>query len=568
MKALHRYVLMTTGLCALAGATAVVTPAHAQRTTRTIEPDARVLVATFRSADRALGVQGADAVRARVQQEVPVRQLLVIKKENINETLEASGYRPDSALSANDTRELARLMRADEIIDGTVYKTADGGVRVEARLALARDISLAQPLPPAVARNVGDAARQIARDLKEARKQLDANKKCETALREEKWDEAIAFANQGIREYGQSTLARLCLASALQGKKATPDEVLAVTNQIIQIDPKSKHALGMAHDAFTTKGDSAQATEMLVRLFQADPTNVSLLVDRIIPALVRAGNPQRAIAIVDTLVVQNPGDPQLVRTQWLVLLNAQEYKRAIEVGEQLVALDTAAADTTYYTRTIAALAADSQYQRASEVAARAAQRFPTNANFLMLQGQLLRSLGQLPQSVAVMQRAYALDPTVQNGVLFIIVGLGEQGMTDSALAFANQAIAGGADRESIGNALLGAVGPAVQKAQASKLRADWQAAMNMARAVDNIAPSANSKYFLGVSAFQVGLDALQKLQQTKSCAEARLIEEVWATAQMAMPAGASVSQETAGQIMGLIQQYSAPVAQYKRQLCS
>ena len=564
MKALHRYVVTTAGLVALFGASAVVMPAHAQRT---IEPDARMLVATFRSADRGLGVQGADAVRARVSQEVPVRQLFVIKKENINETLEASGYRPDSALSATDTRELARLMRADEIIDGTVSRTADGGVRIDARLALARDISLAQPLPPAQARNVADAARQIARDLKEARKQLDANKQCEQALREEKWDDAIRFANEGIGQYAQSTLARLCLATALQGKKAAPDEVLAVTNQIVAIDPKSTHALGMAHEAYKTKGDTAQATEMLVRLFQANPTNVSLLVDQIIPALVRAGNPQRAVAIVDTLVAQNPGDPQLVRTQWLVLLNAQDYKRAVEAGERLVALDTAAADTTYFTRTVAALAADSQFQRASEVAARAAQKFPTNATFLMQQGQLLRSLGQLPQSVAVMQRAYAIDPKVQNGVLFIIVGLGEQGMTDSALAFANQAIAGGADRESIGNALLGAVGPAVQKAQASKLRADWQAAMSMAQAVDNIAPSANSKYFLGVSAFQVGLDALQKLQQTKSCSEARLIEDVWATAQMAMPAGASVSQETAGQIMGLIQQYSAPVAQYKRQLC-
>ena len=299
MKALHRYALTAGSVFALAGTAAVATPAHAQRT---IEPDARVLVATFRSADRGLGVEGADAVRDRVQREVPVRQLFVIKKENINETLEASGYRPDSALSANDTRELARLMRADEIIDGTVTRTADGGVRVDARLALARDVSLSQPLPPAEARNVGDAARQIARDVKEARKQLDANRKCEQALREQKWDDAIRFANEGIATYEQSTLARLCLATALKEKGATPDEVLAVTTRVIQIDPKSKHALGLAHDAYNTKGDTAQATEMLVKLFQADPSNVSLLVDQIIPALVRAGNPDRAISIVDTLV--------------------------------------------------------------------------------------------------------------------------------------------------------------------------------------------------------------------------------------------------------------------------
>lgn len=563
MKASYRYALTATGLVASLAAGAVVTTAQAQRV---VEPDARILVSTFRSQDRGLGAAGADAVRERVQREVPIRQLLVIKKEDINNTLEASGYRPDSALSANDTRELARLMRADEILDGVVTKTPTG-VRVEARLALARDVSLGQPLPPAEAKDVGDAARQIARDLKDARKQLDANKKCETALREQKWDDAIRFAREGIAAYERSTLARLCHASALQGKKAAPDEILAVTNQIIEIDPRSKFALGMAHEAYKTKGDTAQATEMLVRLFQADPTNVSLLIDQIIPALVRAGNPGRAVAIVDTLAIQNPGDPQILRTQWLVLLNAQQYKRAVEVGEQLVAIDTAAADTTYYTRTVAALAADSNFQRASEVAAIAAQKFPNNASFLMQQGQLLRSLGQLPQSVAVMQRAYAIDPKVPNGALFIVVGLAEQGMTDSAFAFANQAIAAGGDKDAMGNALLAAVPPLVQKAQASKARADWQAAMNMSKAVDDLAPSANSKYFLGVSAFQVGLDALQKLQQTKSCAEARLIEDSWTTAQLAMPAGASVDTATASQILGLIQQYSGPVAQYKKQLC-
>lgn len=564
MKALHRFALTATGLFATFAASALGTTAQAQRI---IEPDARMLVATFRSTERGLGAEGADAVRTRVQQEVPVRQLLVIKKEDIANTLEASGYRPDSALSINDTRELAKLLRADEIIDGVVTKTDAGGVRVVARLALARDPSLGQPLPAAEAKNVGDAARQIAKDLKEARKQLASNKKCEQALREEKWDDAIRFANEGIAEYPQATLARLCLASALQGKKAAPDEVLAVTNRIIEIDPKSKFALGMAHTAYLAKGDSAQATETLVKLFQADPTNVSLLIDQIIPALVRAGNPDRAVSIVDTLASQNPHDPQVLRTQWLVLLNAQQYKRAVEVGERLVAIDTAAADTTYYTRTVAALAADSNFQRASEVAALAAQKFPTNAGFLMQQGQLLRSLGQLPQAVAVMQRAYAMDPNVPNGALFIVVGLAEQGLTDSASVFAKSAIAAGSDQATIGNALLAAVPPLVSKAQASKAREDWQAAMAMAKTVDDLAPSANSKYFLGVSSFQIGLDALQKLQQSKSCAEARLIEEMWTTTQMAMPAGASVDTATAGQILGLVQQYSGPVAQYRAQLC-
>ncbi|MDQ3949558.1 MAG: hypothetical protein M3282_04355, partial [Gemmatimonadota bacterium] len=274
MKATQRRVLQVAGLVsALAGAAAPVAGQN-----RTVEPDARILVATFRSTDRGLGVAGADAIRSRVAQEVPQKQLLVIRKEDINGTLAASGYAADSALSPSDMRELAKLMRADEILDGTVTRTPDGGVRVEARLLLARDVSLAQPLPPASARNVSDAARQIARDLKEARKQLAANKRCENHLRAREFDQAIAAAREGIAAYPQATLARLCLLSALAdtSRKTPPDAVIAAGNEVLAIDPNSRIALGIVFGAQKAKGENEAAVATLTRMQKADPTNPQL----------------------------------------------------------------------------------------------------------------------------------------------------------------------------------------------------------------------------------------------------------------------------------------------------
>src|SRR5918999_637536 len=274
VRAMQRRGLQLAGLVA-AVAAAGAAPADAQ-TGRTVEPDARILVATFRSADRGLGVAGADAIRSRVSQEVPQKQLLVIRKEDINGTLAASGYAADSALSPSDMKELAKLMRADEILDGTVTKTPDGGVRVDARLLLARDVALAQPLPPASARNVGDAARQISRDLKEARKQLAANKRCENHLRGEQWDQAIAAAREGMAAYPQATLARLCLVSALRGKKASPDEIIRAGNEVLAIDPTSRIALGLVYEAQRAKGNNEAAIATLMLMQKADPTNPQL----------------------------------------------------------------------------------------------------------------------------------------------------------------------------------------------------------------------------------------------------------------------------------------------------
>jgi tetratricopeptide (TPR) repeat protein len=563
---MQRRVLQVAGLVAVS-AVGVATPVVAQGGGRTVEPDARILVATFRSTDRGLGVAGADAVRSRVSQEVPQRQLLVIRKEDINGTLAASGYAADSALSPSDMRELAKLMRADEILDGTVTKTADG-VRVDARLLLARDVSLAQPLPPASARNVGEAARQISRDLKEARKQLAANKKCENHLRERQYDQAIAAAREGIAAYPQATLARLCLLSALadSARGTPPDQIIAAGNEVLAIDPTSRIALGILFAAQERKGDAEGAIATLMRLQKADPTNVQLQSD--IARRLAILDPEKALPVLQPMIDQNPGDVELMKLFWAIQLRAQRYKDAVRTGEALARLDTTVVDTTWFTRMIAAYSADSQPQRAAEIAGRAVQRYPQSANAHAVFAQTLRRAGQLQQAAEHYRQAVQLDPKVEPGYLALIVTQCELNQADAAFASGQAAIGAGLDKATIGNALMGCAAPAMRAAQDQKTRAAWQRAYDISNRIDQVAPSANSKFFVGVSAFQVGLDALQNLNKSKSCAEAELIENMWAASQIAMPQGASVDRNAAGQIMGVIQQYSKNVADAKKQLCS
>jgi tetratricopeptide (TPR) repeat protein len=564
VKAMQRRGLQVAGLVsALAGA---VAPAAAQSNTpRTVEPDARILVATFRSTDRGLGVAGADAVRSRVAQEVPQKQLLVIRKEDINGTLAASGYAADSALSPSDMKELAKLMRADEILDGTVTKTPDGGVRVDARLMLARDVSLAQPLPPASARNVGDAARQISRDLKEARKQLAANKRCENHLRGEQWDQAIAAAREGMALYPQATLARLCLLSAVRGKKAAPDEVIAAGNEVLKIDPNSRIALGLVYEAQKAKGDNEAAIATLMHMQKADPTNVQLQQE--VARAIGGVDPVRALPVIQPLVEQNPGDVDLLKLLWAIQLRAQRYKQAVQTGEQLAKIDTSVVDSTWFTRMIAATLADSQPQRAAEFAGRQVQKYPQNANAHAVFAQTLRRAGQLQQAAEHYAQAVRLDPKVEPGYVALIVTQCELNQPDAAFGSAQAAIKAGIDKSTVGNALMGCAAPAMRAAQEQKTRAGWQRAYEISNRIDQVAPSANSKFFTGVSSFQVGLDALQGINKSKSCADAELIETMWAASQIAMPQGAAVDKNAAGQILGVIQQYSPNVAQAKKSLC-
>src|SRR5688500_5959187 len=113
-------------------------------------PPPRVMIPTFMSTEKDLGLQAAEALRNRVTRDTDVRRLVVIPKADINNTLNASGYSTTEPLQPNDAKALAVLLRADEYMDGVVTKTPTG-VKIEARLVLARDQTLSQPLPVAEA---------------------------------------------------------------------------------------------------------------------------------------------------------------------------------------------------------------------------------------------------------------------------------------------------------------------------------------------------------------------------------------------------------------------------------
>ena len=73
-------------------------------------------------------------------------------------------------------------------------------------------------------------------------------------------------------------------------------------------------------------------------------------------------------------------------------------------------------------------------------------------------------------------------------------------MPDSAVALAQQAIAAGADKTALGQALLAVVNPAVKKATDSKDRADWEAALKVAETVDAAVPTEATKFYVGLAA--------------------------------------------------------------------
>ena len=255
-----------------------------------------------------------------------------VSKKDIDNTLVSSGYKPDSALAPNDIKELAKLVRGDEVIDGTV--TRNGGVyRVNARLFLPRDAAISQPL---ISTEGDQPRRHRQADRPRVRPGAEADPG-ERGVRERtsaprRWTVAIAAARKGISTYPKATIARLCLASAYQVWKNGPDStskpwakdsVLAIATAITALDKQSK----IAYQQHLRRRTRRRATppkqmEALVGLMNSDPTNATLR-EQVIAELVTSGKASDRAARDRDARPENPGDPQYLRTRWLVLRAAQ-----------------------------------------------------------------------------------------------------------------------------------------------------------------------------------------------------------------------------------------------------
>jgi tetratricopeptide (TPR) repeat protein len=523
-------------------------------------PDTKRVVVTAFRGDQEAGVKLAEEIRNRISGDFSIRTLIPVSKKDIDNTLVSSGYKPDSALSPNDIRELAKLVRGDEVIDGMVTKSG-AGYRVSARMFLPRDVALSQPLITVESGNLGDVAKQIVREYDQARKQIPAVQECENAIRGQKIDAAVAAARKGVASYQKATIARLCLASAYQTWKQGPDSatkpwkdsVLSVATQVTNIDKQSKLGWTYIYDVAKAKGEDARSREALVQMMNADPTNATLR-EQVIAELVQTGKAAEALPMIEELVKNNPGDPQYLRTRWLVLRAAQRWKDAVAAGQAYVTADPSAADSGYYLRVISDLASDSAYGKAAEMSAQAIAKYPKNAQLYLLKAQNERKAGQLDAAIASLRKGLELDPKAPGANLLLAQMNVDTGKLDEAIAAVKADVAADAtNKERDAQFLLGLGSNAYKAGVASKKPEDFQKAIKLLQASDEINASANAKFFLAVSAYQALAPSLQQGKSWK-CADVRAAEGLLTLVSANMPGGGSVSPEAAGQIMQAVPQ--------------
>ena len=553
--------LRLSSLAFVAAATLVAASPAMGQSTRTGE---RVMIPTLQSSDKDLGVQAAEAIRSQLQKQTNVRELVVVPKADINNSLQSSGYSPTDALAPGDAKALATLVRAPQYLEGTVTKTPTG-YRIDSRLIISRDMTRGQVLPTATGSKLDDAANQVARAIKDARRQLPGEETCHNDFAQGRYREAVTAARAAMGGYPNANIAAACLIDAYAALKMD-DSVVAVSERMRSSDPRNIVALRRLAEMYRTKNDTTRELAVLSSLAAADPTNIKLIQD-VVNEYAATGHAQQAIPLVRDLVQNNPGDPQLLNLAWLVYLNAKDYQGAIDVGNEMVRVDTAAATADYYSRLAGAYTALGQPQKASEAAARGAAKYPNDPNLALFNAQALYKAGQLQQALAAAKRSVAANPKNPNGYFLLATVQGALNQFDDVMNTLTTAKNNGVDPGALSQLALGQGSNAYKAGQGSKDRADFQRAIKFLQLSDQLQSSADAKFLLGASAFSLGQSATIDANERRSCDLARMARDAFTLAQANLPAGGQKYPNEAAQLLTAIPQFTPAVDNEVKRFC-
>lgn len=547
----------------------VASPAGAQYS-RGANPNApRLMIGTLKSDDKKTGPDAAEALRERIGGDVSIRELYVFPKNDINNNLEQSGYSVTEALSPSDAVQLAKMLRADEYIEGTVTKTATG-FTIEAAVVLARDASLVQPLGSFSGAKLDNVAAQVSKAYQNAHKVFDGEKRCRLAVRESKWAEVAKEVADGLKQYPTSTWIRLCQMQALTSQKKPAAEVLPVVEDILKIDAKNKAALAEAINQYEAAGQTDKKIDALMKLYQADPSNARLQIT-VVNELAAAKKFDLAKPMIEKSVAENPGDVGLAKLYWLILGATDDIKKFVKVGEEMVQMDTSLADADYFDRMISAYSSDSNAVKAAETASKATAKFPKRDDFWAKRGQFELKAGQTAAAITSLKRALEINPKTPGARLIILKSYLDAADYETLWTAMHEAIKAGEDPTVVGPYALQGSSKLLKVAQDSKVLADFDKVLQWVAFSDSTmtdkALKSTARYVSGVAYYFIGVARYAEVPKTRQCADAKAAQEAFTNAQINLPAGGAAQADVIKQLLGGIAQYTPAVESAVKGLC-
>jgi tetratricopeptide (TPR) repeat protein len=534
-------------LLAATTATAVVAQIPTRRQPQQVSNNApRLLVAnphSFNAVDSAPAVAIGEGMRKSLDKAAG-NQFRVLTRQDMNNALAEFSYPLDAILSPASQRQLAQSLNARVLVATTMTKDAGGKTVVTARFAGLNDeagfvVSQTQAAgqsPQDLGDKIGAGFSPVIKVYSDAKACVDQAKTAPA--------KAVDAARKALTAVPTHGLANYCLGQLALAKntKADSAEANRLFSEAVKGDPLSLNAWTQIASGYELAGDTVKTVDALQQMLRIAPTNQPLR-DLVFKKLLAYGKPKVAEEVAAEGLKLDPGNPDLYDLLANSRIFQENYNGALEALEQVIVLDTARADSTFYTKyLVTATASDKpDTARILKASAEAARKFPTNAALYKQVIGAYALVGARDSLIAGLGKLAASDP--QSAVGFALQeAKARQDAKDFKGADPYIAIAAqygdSTGKESAAGLMFQGIVPLLQPPQQFQLATDsLRAALKLVQPTSRLAPILN--YYFALAAVNAIIAKDKEAEAGKSCEAAKALDPLVAEAEVAITSAAA-----------------------------
>ncbi len=385
-------------------------------------------------ADSTVSIAVMDVARERLSQ-LARYKVLVVPKPKLCEALKASDFACDVLLDESQSLLLARFLNVNAYTTGTLERSSTGlsaqiRVRDIGSSGLAALFSVSSG-NPATAAALGEAIAQRLNGLVRAAEQA---RECNDQRQRSQFNKALDAARKALALDPNLAAAHLCVATVYEAERMPPDSLIAAALRATRGDSLNATAWETIARAYQQKGDTLKAIDAFIHELAGEPHNTQLRLG-VAELLRQQKQYQRAVAILDDGLARNAGDSKLLDLKSRICIEGELWRCVLEGFNQKVAADSSVLNDSLFLKTaIAAGEQLSDTQALLRYAGAATRRYPKSDYFLKKLGAAYELQGQRDSAVVYYQKALAIDPRDMTSTLLVAKAIVDGVTYDTAQA--------------------------------------------------------------------------------------------------------------------------------------
>jgi len=581
----------------------IATAAPAQVSYQPQQPTEKLLILPLMvktPADSAFSIAVMDVAREKLGSMAKYK-IQVIPKAKLCEALKASDYTCDVLLDETQANQLGRFLSVNGYTSGTLERsggTITATIRVRdigsSGLASLFTVSVSNP---GTAASVGEAIAQRLNNLVRAAEQA---RECDDQRKKSQFAKALDAARKALAIEPNLPAAQICIATVYEAQHMPLDSMLAAYQRATKGDSLNATAWENIGHIYQQKGDTLKAIDALVHELSGEPHNTQLRLG-IVELLRQQRRYAQAKGLLDDGLAKNPNEQRFIDSRQRICIEGELWRCTLDGFVQQIKIDSSKArDSTFLKAALGAAQQVADTQALLFFSRTAIANFSKSAAFWKALGSAYDLKGQKDSSVWAYKQSLKIDPSDVKGSLLVARGIVEGATYDTAQA--NKLKSDTAALHALRNAFAGRIdsakaylAPALTSPDSSdRLSASvfmLTAGSKLAQAgaydraypwldqllqlvatrtpADTVGPRQQirlqASFWYGVSSVASLSGPYSAMVKSKSCTEAKAINDRLARTKEALVFGARVHPPTANQMLQNVAKFEAVMPQVKKQ---